>query len=76
MCQIALGVILSPPRLAQVTYASEDDTIGAGRGSPLIHGAFRPYGDGNRRDVLSFANQVGDHPVRVADLEIFRLERS
>ena len=31
-------------------------------------------GDRNGADVLAFANQVGDHPVFLADLEIFRSE--
>lgn len=40
----------------------------------MIDGAFRPRGDRNGADVLAFANQVGDYPVFLADLEIFRSE--
>ncbi len=46
----------------------------ASRHDPLIDGAFRPRGNRNRTNVLSFANQVSDYPVLLADLEIFRSE--
>jgi len=44
------------------------------RRGPLIDGAFRPHGNRNGTDVLSFANQVSDHPMLLANLEIFHSE--
>jgi len=49
----------------------------AGRGAgtyhacigPLINGTLRPHGNWNGADVLSFTNQVGDHPVLLAELK-------
>jgi hypothetical protein len=74
-CQIALGVILSPPNLTQPAYSAEDrTTIDASRRGPLIDGVFRPHWNRNGTDVLSFANQVSDYPVLFAGLEIFRFE--
>jgi hypothetical protein len=46
----------------------------AADGDPLINGTFRPRWDRNGTDVLSFADQVGNHPMFLADLEIFRSE--
>src|SRR2546425_419228 len=63
------------PDLAQPTYSSEDrPTVDASRHDPLIEGAFRPHGNRNGPNVLSFANQVSDYPVLLVDLEIFRSE--
>jgi hypothetical protein len=49
-------------------------TIDVSRRGPLIDGTFRPRWNRNCTDVLSFANQVSDYPVLLADLEIFRSE--
>jgi hypothetical protein len=60
------------PDLPQPTYPPEDRTIiDASRRGPLIDGKFRPYWNRNGTDVFSFANQVSDYPVLLADLEIF-----
>jgi hypothetical protein len=70
-----LGADSIAPDLAQPIYASEDRaTVNAGRRDPLIDGAFRPDGNWNGADVLSFANQVGDYPPLLANLEILRSE--
>jgi hypothetical protein len=66
-----LGCDAIAPDLAQPTYSPEDrPTVDASRRGPLIDCAFRPHWNRNRTDVLSFANQIGDHPVFFADLEI------
>jgi hypothetical protein len=63
------------PNLTQPTYSPEDcPTIDVSRRGPLIDGAFRPHWNRNGTDVLSFANEVGDHPVLLTDLEILRSE--
>src|ERR1039457_2533478 len=63
------------PDLAQPTYPPKDrPTVDASRHDPLIDGVFRPRGNRNGTNVLSFANQVSDYPVLLADLEIFRSE--
>src|SRR5258708_17619930 len=41
---------------------------------PLIDSALHPRRNWNCANVLSFANQVGDHPVLLADLKIFHPE--
>jgi hypothetical protein len=41
---------------------------------PLIDRALRPHRDWNCANVLSLSNQVGDHPVLLADLKIFHSE--
>src|SRR5260370_2636324 len=41
---------------------------------PLIDRALRPHRHWNCANVLSLANQVGDHPVLLADLKIFHSE--
>src|SRR6266852_1834823 len=63
------------PDLAQPTYSPEDrPTVDASRHDPLIDGAFRSHGNRNGTNVLSFANQISNHTVLLADLEIFCLE--
>jgi hypothetical protein len=63
------------PKSYPAAYSSEDrTTINASRRNPLIDGAFRPYRNGNGSDVFSFADQVGNHRVLLANLEIFRSE--
>src|ERR1019366_2138872 len=60
------------PDLSRPTYSPEDrTTIDASRRGPLIDGAFRPHWNRNCTDVFSFANQVSDYPVLLANLEIF-----
>src|SRR5260370_11081048 len=41
---------------------------------PLIDSALSPHRNWNCANVLSFANQIGDHPVLLADLKIFHPE--
>src|SRR5260370_26591592 len=41
---------------------------------PLINGALRPQWNWDCSDVLSLANQVGDHPMLLPDLKIFQAE--
>src|SRR5258708_13188497 len=48
--------------------------VDCSRRDPLIDGAFRPHGNRNGTDVLSFTNQVSNHAVLLTDLEIFRSE--
>ena len=75
MCQIALGVIPSPQDILQPTYSPEDrPTIDGSRRCPLIDGAFRPHWNRNGADMFSFANQIGDYPVLLSNLEIFHSE--
>ena len=63
------------PDLIESTYSTEDrPTVDAGCRSPLIDRAFRPQGNRNGADVLSFANQVSNDAVLFTDLEIFRSE--
>ncbi len=42
--------------------------------SPHIEGAFRPRRDWNGSDVFSFANEVSDDRVLLADLKVFHSE--
>jgi len=63
------------PDLIQSTYSTKDrPAVDASRRGPFIDGAFGPHWNRNGTDVLSFANQVGDHPVLLLDLEISRFE--
>src|SRR6202166_3101241 len=63
------------PGLAQPTYSPEDrPTVDASRCDPLIDGAFRPHGNRNGTNVLSFTNQVSNHAMLLTDLEVFRSE--
>src|SRR5260370_208057 len=63
------------PDLAEPTHRAEDQaTIDASRIGPHIDGTFRPRWNRNGADVLSFANQISDHPVFLSDLEIARSE--
>jgi hypothetical protein len=71
-CQIALGVMLSPRSCPADLLARRSPTVDASRRGPLIDCAFRPHWNRNRTDVLSFANQISDHPVFFANLEVFR----
>ena len=58
------------PDLPQPIDSPEDRAILDGRRrGPLIDGAFRPHWDRNGTDVLSFANQVSDYPMLLANLE-------
>jgi hypothetical protein len=41
---------------------------------PIIDNALRPRGNWHSANVLSLANQVGDHPVLLTDLKIFQSE--
>jgi|ERR1700730_16996107 len=41
---------------------------------PLIDSALRPHRNWNCADVLSFADQIGDHPILLTDLKIFQFE--
>jgi hypothetical protein len=63
------------PDLPQPIYSPEDRaTIDGSRRGPFIDGAFRPHWNRNGTDVLSFANQVSDYPMLLANLEIFHSE--
>lgn len=54
------------------TYSAEDcAAVCSCRSHPFIDGAFRPRRNGNGTNVFSFANQVSDQPMLLADLEIF-----
>src|SRR5438445_13189659 len=41
---------------------------------PLINNALCPRRNWHRANVLSLANQVGDHPMLLTDLKIFQSE--
>src|SRR5271166_1013843 len=61
------------PYLSKSAYSPEECTCTyLGCIGPLINGALRPHRNWNCADVLSFTNQVGDHPVLLADLKIFQ----
>ena len=63
------------PDLLLPTYSPEDRaTTNASRRGPLIDGAFRPPWNQNCADVFSFADQISNYPVLLADLEIFGSE--
>ena len=63
------------PYFFQFAYSPEECTCTyLGCIAPLINCAFRPHGNWNGADVFSFTNQVGDHPVFLADLKIFESE--
>jgi hypothetical protein len=64
------------PDFAHAIYSPEDDTLDSSCRSPLIHGTFRPRWNRNCTDVFPFANQVSDHPVLLANLEIFCFQPS
>jgi hypothetical protein len=51
---------------AHPLYSPEDDAIYTSPRTPLIPRRFLPTLDRNRTDVFSFANQIGDHPVLLA----------
>jgi hypothetical protein len=62
ICQIAFGVIPSPPDLLQPTYLPEGrTTIDGSRRGPFIDGAFRPNWSRNGPNMFSFTNQIGDY---------------
>jgi hypothetical protein len=70
-----LGSDSIAPNVIQPTYSPEDrTTIDARRRSPLMDGALRPTWNRNGPDVLPLANHVSNHPVLLAELEIFRSE--
>lgn len=70
-----LGCNAITPDLVQPTYSPEDyPTVDASGRGPLIDCAFRPHWNRNSTDVLPFANQIMDHPVFFAKLEVFRSE--
>jgi hypothetical protein len=61
--------------LSWLAYSPEDRTfVYVSRIGPLIHDALRPQWNRDCAKVLSFTNQVGDHPILLADLEIFHPE--
>src|SRR5450756_2150548 len=63
------------PDLSQPTYPPEHRAIiDVSSYGPVIHGMFCPRWNRNCTDVFSFANQVSDYPVLLANLEIFRFE--
>jgi len=63
------------PNILHPTYSPEDrPTIDGSLRCPLIDGAFRPHWNRNGADMFSFANQVSNYPVLLADLEIFGSE--
>src|ERR1700721_1618708 len=63
------------PDLTQPIYSPEDHTTAdAGCRGPFIDSTLCPHWNRNCADVLSFANQVRDYPVLLANLEIFRSE--
>jgi hypothetical protein len=72
----SLGCDSIAPDFAHATYSPEDDTLDSSGRSPLIHGTFRPRWNRNCTDVFPYANQVGDHAVLLANLEILRFEAS
>jgi len=63
------------PSLTKPAYSPEYRTlIYLSCIGPLIDGAFCPPWNRNCTDMLSLANQVGDYPVLLADLEILGSE--
>src|SRR5216684_4633010 len=61
--------------LSLFAYSPKDCTlIYLSCSGPLIDGALRPHRNWNCANVLSFANQVGNHPALLADLKIFHPE--
>src|SRR5260370_6519591 len=56
-------------------YSPKDCTLSyLSCSGPLIDSALRPHGNWNCANVLSFANQVGDHPALLADLKSVQSE--
>src|SRR5260370_12183619 len=63
------------PDLFLSAYSPKDCTlIYLSCSGPLIDSALSPHRNWNCANVLSFANQIGDHPVLLADLKIFHPE--
>ena len=73
-CQMALEVFRAPDLIEPTDSAEDRSAIDVGRRGPLIDGAFRPHRDRNSADVLSFANEVSNDRVLLADLEVFHSE--
>src|SRR6266540_3613928 len=73
-----------PDRLRRDSFApdsthpvySPEDCSGTDAGSygPLIKGPLHPRWHGDCADVFSFADQIGDNPVILPDLEVFSSE--
>jgi hypothetical protein len=63
-CQIAFGVMLFAPNLAESTYPAEDPAGPNSSGlRPPVDSSLRPYGDRNCADVPPFADEIGDNPM-------------
>jgi hypothetical protein len=75
MCQIALGVIPSPHIFpSRLTRRKIAPPLMA---AAVVHSStarFAHIWNRNGTDVLSFANQVSDYPMLLANLEIFHSE--
>src|SRR5215472_14992394 len=62
------------PNLAKAAHSSENGPrLDARDGKPLVYCALRPARDRNGANVFTFADQVGNNPVILADLEILFL---
>src|SRR5207253_7616011 len=63
------------PYLPQSAYSPEEHPCSdASCIGPLINNALCPRRNWHRANVLSLANQVGDHPVLLTDLKISQSE--
>src|ERR1039457_6681391 len=63
------------PYLLQPTDSPEDHTaVDTSRRSPLIDGAFRPHWNRDCSDVFTLTGQVSDHPMLLANPQIFHSE--
>src|SRR5450755_1224297 len=64
------------PKFSCSAYPAENRARGdPGSCGPGIDRSFHPDRDRNRADMLSFADQVRNDPVLLADLEIMRFKR-
>src|SRR4051812_13865274 len=74
-CQMAFGVILSPQILPN--RLTRRKIVPPVMPAAAVHSStarFRPTGNRNGPDVLSFANQISNHAAFLANLEVFRSE--
>src|SRR5712692_8055192 len=59
------------PSLAEPAYASEDPAgVDTGSLCPPVNGSLRPYRDRYGADMFSLADEIGDDPMFLSNLEV------
>src|SRR5437773_10708306 len=59
------------PKPAEPAYASEDPAgVDTGSLDPTVDSSLRPNGDWNCADMLSLADEIGDDPMFLSNLEV------